>query len=1108
MRHRWTGASLLAGLLILASAAAADPVTVRTDVQPGFGRLTFIWPSAITHTAKLEAGVLTLAFGRPVEADWTGLSQSFGGYVSGTLISTDGRTVQLQLTKHFLFRSFEAGNQITVDFLGVGAPVAGQARLPPASAPVQTPAPAPAVQAAAPAPQPQPVAAAAVRVRIGQHEGYGRMVFDWKQDVAYTAVRDGNRMVIDFGEGTPIDLSVFNRNSLVQVAGVTAEAGGGHTVVSVAVEPGTRLRHFRNGTSVVVDILDPQPNEGARAPAAPEPPEPTPENAVAPQTPASAAAIAAAQPAIAGGAVVEGGLAGVSLGLQVTYTIPDEGAPQISLVTSRPVAMAAFMRAGYLWVVLDGVAEGDGMADIPEALAETVFLADRVGHTTATALRFRLADGVFPAIGLNADGWIINLEQEPTALNQPVELVRQNTADLGPVLILSITQWGNMMEITDPEVGDNLQVILVGVPGHGVAREHSFLQFRLLETHQGVVLQKQDDRVQLVEFPNGVAIAGTEALYLTPVPDGTVLGADNAAATEARLLPPETILKFAEWGEGPGERLVDTVRAYMYDLSQLPAENRNPLRVKLAQFLLTHGFETEALGIMEVVAKDVPERATQPLLMGMMGVGYLGADLILKADEILMDPILDGDPEMALWRGVLLAREDAWDAAHEQFTIAVNVANGYPPEFRTRANLWKGRVAFETNDFIMLDEVLAQLDFDAPEGEAGARADILKAEAFAIVEAVDEALALYDHVASLKIQPTTAEAKYKAVHLLMDAGELTPAQAVQDLEQLRYSWRGGEFEFNLLKDLGELAIAAGNYSLALGELRQVVAVFPDRAKEAGIAQKMNQLFEDLFLGGMAEGLAPVSALALYYEFRELTPVGDDGDEMVRLLADRLVEVDLLGQAADLLKYQVAFRLEGEQRALVAARLAVIYLLNRQYQEALDSIRGSRYRLADPALLQERAQLEAEALSGLELHEEGLALIANDISPEAKLLRGDIYWRSERWAENAAAIDDYLGDRWDTTDPFDDQTRALVMRAAVSLALAKDEAGTQWLRDRYLAKMGETVDAAAFDVVTYQVDLTTVAFRLVATSVAQLATLDSFMTTYLSRIQDGGVEAIN
>ena len=452
-------------------------------------------------------------------------------------------------------------------------------------------------------------------------------------------------------------------------------------------------------------------------------------------------------------------------------------------------------------------------------------------------------------------------------------------------------------------------------------------------------------------------------------------------------------MKFAEWIGNPDDLFADFVRSQFYDLSQLPPENRNPARIQLAQYYLAHGFETEALGVIEVVATDDPELGQSPLLMGMRGVGLLSADRIVDADEILMDPILDGDPEMALWRGVLLARENAWGLAHEQFTIAVNVADAYPANVRTRANLWKGKVAIETNDFIMLDEVLTQLDFDALGGEAGARADILKAEAFAIVEAVDEALALFDHVASLGIQPTTAEARYKAVHLLMAAGELTPAQALVDLEDLRYAWRGGDFEFRLLKDLGDLGVAAGNYSVALGELRQIVTVFPDRAKEAGVAQQMNQLFEGLFLQGVADDLPPVSALALYYEFRELTPVGDDGDEMVRRLADRLVDVDLLAQAADLLEYQVAFRLKGEERTLVAARLAVIHLLDRQYQKALDSIRGSRFRLADPALLAERARLEAEALSGLELHEEGLALIENDASPEAQILRGDIFWRA-------------------------------------------------------------------------------------------------------------------
>ena len=82
-------------------------------------------------------------------------------------------------------------------------------------------------------------------------------------------------------------------------------------------------------------------------------------------------------------------------------------------------------------------------------------------------------------------------------------------------------------------------------------------------------------------------------------------------------------------------------------------------------------------------------------------------------------------------------------------------------------------------------------------------------------------------------------------------------------------------------------------------------------------------------------------MSLFYDFRELTPAGRRGDEMIRRLADRLVAVDLLGQAAELLQHQVDNRLQGAARAQVAARLAVIYLMNRKPDRALATLRATR-----------------------------------------------------------------------------------------------------------------------------------------------------------------------
>ncbi len=43
----------------------------------------------------------------------------------------------------------------------------------------------------------------------------------------------------------------------------------------------------------------------------------------------------------------------------------------------------------------------------------------------------------------------------------------------------------------------------------------------------------------------------------------------------------------------------------------------------------------------------------------------------------------------------------------------------------------------------------------------------------------------------------------------------------------------------------------------------------------------------LFLAGKGDALPPIAALGLFYDFRELTPIGRRGDEMIRRLADRL-----------------------------------------------------------------------------------------------------------------------------------------------------------------------------------------------------------------------------
>ena len=198
----------------------------------------------------------------------------------------------------------------------------------------------------------------------------------------------------------------------------------------------------------------------------------------------------------------------------------------------------------------------------------------------------------------------------------------------------------------------------------------------------------------------------------------------------------------------------------------------------------------------------------------------------------------------------------------------------------------------------------------------------------------------------------------------------------------------------------------------------------------------------------------VEALALFYDFRELTPIGRRGDEMIRRLADRLVSVDLLDQAAELLQHQVDHRLQGAARAQVAGRLAVVYLMNRKPDKALAVLRSTRTAEVSNELRDQRLLVEARALSDIGRHDMAIDILSSMDNREAIRMRADAFWAAKRWGDAAAQIELLYGDRWKEFEPLNDLERADLLRAALGYALADDTLGLGRFREKFAAKMGE------------------------------------------------------
>ncbi len=191
-----------------------------------------------------------------------------------------------------------------------------------------------------------------------------------------------------------------------------------------------------------------------------------------------------------------------------------------------------------------------------------------------------------------------------------------------------------------------------------------------------------------------------------------------------------------------------------------------------------------------------------------------------------------------------------------------------------------------------------------------AELDLLNARAIDADGHSGDAVGILSKIVRVDKGPVAAEATYRLVRLQRREGLITLDQAIDRLEQLAVAWRGDDIELNTLRTLGQYSIEKGNYRRAFEVMRTASQVAPEAPITRLMQDEMGAAFASLYLDGKADDMKPADALGLYYDFRELTPLGQRGDAMVRKLADRLVDVDLLPQAEQLLTYQVENRLRG------------------------------------------------------------------------------------------------------------------------------------------------------------------------------------------------------
>lgn len=136
----------------------------------------------------------------------------------------------------------------------------------------------------------------------------------------------------------------------------------------------------------------------------------------------------------------------------------------------------------------------------------------------------------------------------------------------------------------------------------------------------------------------------------------------------------------------------------------------------------------------------------------------------------------------------------------------------------------------------------------------------------------------------------------------------------------------------------------------------------------------------------------------------------------------------------------------------------------------------------------------------------LALLTEDQSREAGMIRADLFWKQREWTQAAAELDNMLGARWQGEAALDEAERLMVLKLTIARYLSDDEARLAELRQRYGAKMADGAEADTFALLTGEVDPTSVAFRELGKKIANLDQVDAFLASYRQRHATGDLTA--
>jgi tetratricopeptide (TPR) repeat protein len=761
---------------------------------------------------------------------------------------------------------------------------------------------------------------------------------------------------------------------------------------------------------------------------------------------------------------------------------------KLSFPFKSAVPVAVFHRADTLWVVFDSTANLD-LTALDNEPTRTIRGYTFSHNDDADVIRLRLDRPHLASI--TADGTVWSLEIGDSVLEppHPLEATRNIIGANRASISVAFDEPRHVHRFSDPDIGDKLLVVTAFGPERGFINNQDYIELRVLASTQGIVVVPLADDIAVNLAADKVVIDRPGGLTLSPASQTLLRGRNSGTVTFDSQI----------WGSDREGSFTDRQAHLINVAAQAPDTKRMNPRLNLARFYLARDMYPEAKGVLDVaIAADKQQASDNASAIVLRAIAEVMMNRPEDALKDLADPAVGDQHDAPLWRALAYSLEGQWARARQGFKTVEAAVATLPIELQRVALMDEMRSSIETGDYDSASAALNDFQTIGVPRNMQPELAVMMGRLDEGLGRNEDALTAYRTAADSWDRPSAAQGRLRETLLEFTQGDAKRDDVITQLESLTTVWRGDDTEIEALKVLAHLYTEDGRYRDAFYVMRSAMASHPSSAMTHQIQDEAAATFDALFLTAKGDTMPPVDALALFYDFRELTPVGGRGDEMIRRLADRLVAVDLLDQASDLLQYQVDHRLQGAARAQIASRLAVVYLMNRKPDRALAVLRGTRTANVSDELRNQRLLLEGRALSDTGRPDLALEVIANLDGREVTRLRSDVLWSAKRWDESAEQIELMYGDRYKDFTPLSDVEQQDILRAEIGYALSSDTVGLGRFREKYAAKMAPTPDGHIFEIVSAPLGSSGDQFGAIAHAATSIDTLEGFLRDMKAR----------